>query len=375
MTLHVNTDAFTRLRVPNARLTGSSSNARASSQAGFVPAHPRVHAFYNRSIGVIALIAVSPIMIIITLALWLTQGSGIFYAGARLGKDRKPFNIYKFRTLDSAKAKLITADKVLPANSNIETPLGKYLRASRLDELPQLFNIVSGDMNIVGPRPVRPEIAAIEQLRNPDYDIRFCVKPGLVGQTQAYMCHGTSKAIRAKYNYMLCVNRVNYLREVGLFMRVGFAVLGRAAALIAQKMRPTDLARAARECADKWGLQLVQGNRVHSVLAYTDGGLALADRSITGPAELLIRTRSGGLRRARIHLEPLRTSTPDRIASHRFECTTQLSSHLVYRFLADSAVVGPRPAKKPLGHHALVRVRAKWATFSSRARPASSVDR
>lgn len=353
MTQHAEPSAFLRLAEKNSggqsiSLPNGHAKRARTDKVGFVPAHDGFHTFYNRSIGVLALCLAAPLMLLISLALLVTQGPEIFYAGKRLGKGRSPFPIYKFRTLDTAKAKILTADKVLPAGSNLETPLGKYLRASRLDELPQLFNIVRGDMNIVGPRPVRAEIAAIEEARNPHYTVRFSVKPGMVGHTQAYMCHGTSKRIRAKHNYSLCVNRVNYASELALFFGVGLAVLSKAVSLIGKELRRNDPLEQAQSIANDWDLYIVQGNSTYSVLGYTgDNGLSLADRALSGAAELVIRTRNGGLRRAKIMLQPLSYST-NPVQSHRFDCATELSSHLVARFLDDSAVVGPRPMRKSL---------------------------
>lgn len=108
---------------------------------------------YNASVVSVVILALLPLMAVIAIALFLTQGPRILYSGARIGKDQVPFNILKFRTLDDKKAAALTANQVLPAGSNIETPLGRFLRASRLDELPQLFNVLRGDMNLVGPAP------------------------------------------------------------------------------------------------------------------------------------------------------------------------------------------------------------------------------
>jgi len=259
------------------------------------------HSVSNRVIAAVSIVLASPLFAAIMIALFVTQGREIFYAGARLGKDGKRFTLYKFRTLDTNKAKIITADKVLPANSGIETPIGKFLRASRLDELPQFFNILRGDMNIVGPRPVRPEIAMQEAQKNPFYQTRFQLKPGLVGATQAYMCHGTSKAVRAKFNYSLYRKEPNLMADISL----------------------------------------EQNGMYYPVLAIATGSMTLRSRWLSGPANLVITTAHGGIRRARIMLNaPDAESDP--FSSHSFMCRTDSAQHLVSRFIYDNAVVGPR---------------------------------
>jgi len=299
------------------------------------------HSVSNRVIAAVSIVLASPLFAAIMIALFVTQGREIFYAGARLGKDGKRFTLYKFRTLDTNKAKIITADKVLPANSGIETPIGKFLRASRLDELPQFFNILRGDMNIVGPRPVRPEIAMQEAQKNPFYQTRFQLKPGLVGATQAYMCHGTSKAVRAKFNYSLYRKEPNLMADISLFVRVGLAVLYRSFTLLwsrVVKRKPIENSIARAEALN---LYVEQNGMYYPVLAIATGSMTLRSRWLSGPANLVITTAHGGIRRARIMLNaPDAESDP--FSSHSFMCRTDSAQHLVSRFIYDNAVVGPR---------------------------------
>ncbi len=118
-----------------------------------------------------------------------------FYSGVRLGRNFKPFTMYKIRTLQ-VDSEFENQGVILPPGSNRELPLGKFLRDSRLDELPQLWNIIRGHMNLVGPRPLRPVV--YEQLRQelPNCDLRFRVKPGLTGYAQFLTPSHTPKRIR-----------------------------------------------------------------------------------------------------------------------------------------------------------------------------------
>ena len=322
---------------------GSAKQTSDTSTGGFVPANPMVHALYNRFIGLVLFAMVSvPFAFLLVLVL-LTQGRPIFYRGPRLGKDQKPFDILKFRTLDQAKAQQLTADKVLPRDSNIETKLGKFMRASRLDELPQLLNIIRGDMNIVGPRPVRAQIAAIEAARNPFYAVRFRVAPGLIGPTQAYMCHGTSKRIRARYNYGLCMRKVSYTQEIALFVRVGAAVCATTARLIAKRVLPRDPETTARLKAGKWNLSLLLENGVSlPVQAFDDLKIAVNGPKSSLRCKLVIH-QSKGLRRANVLLTPLADGG---FLTHSVEPMDEAATHLVGRYLMNDPVVLPRARRR-----------------------------
>ena len=170
--------------------------------SGYRVENEALYRAWNLALVVPLIVLTLPLFVVVAALLLLTQGRPIIYKGVRLGRHGKPFQIYKFCTLLEG-AEALTRDQVLPSRSNLETPLGRLLREGRLDELPQLFNILKGDMNFLGPRPVRAEIAKdlVETIAN--YELRFSVKPGLVGQTQALMTHRTPKRLRSLYNALL----------------------------------------------------------------------------------------------------------------------------------------------------------------------------
>lgn len=146
------------------------------------------------------------------------------YKGRRLGKGKRLFTIYKIRTLSRDAEKVLGANLHVP-NGKMETNFGRFLRATRLDELPQLFNIVRGDMDFVGPRPVRPE--AYERYRKmiPDYDRTFLVRPGLTGYSQFFTPHSTPKQIRSRIDYRFLTRTPNPFRDVGFILTTAFTVL------------------------------------------------------------------------------------------------------------------------------------------------------
>ena len=138
-----------------------------------------------------ALVVFSPLMVVLALLIRMDGGTA-FYRQKRLTKDGKIFEILKFRSMrmDAEKdgvARLSSGD----ADPRI-TKVGKFIRACRFDELPQLFNILAGDMSIVGPRPERPEIAREYKKELPEFDLRLQCKCGLTGFAQVYGKYNTT---------------------------------------------------------------------------------------------------------------------------------------------------------------------------------------
>jgi lipopolysaccharide/colanic/teichoic acid biosynthesis glycosyltransferase len=137
-----------------------------------------------------------PLFILIPIIIKLQDGGPVFYISRRMGKGKQLFNMYKFRSL-APDAEQKIGGELLNHNHNLEIPIGRFLRDTRLDEIPQLFNIILGGMQFFGPRPVRPLLYAGHCAQIPDYDRRFAVKPGLFGYSQIFTPHSTPKRIRA----------------------------------------------------------------------------------------------------------------------------------------------------------------------------------
>jgi lipopolysaccharide/colanic/teichoic acid biosynthesis glycosyltransferase len=125
----------------------------------------------------ITLFLVSPLMVVIALIVWVRLGSPVIFKQQRLGLDAKPFSIVKFRTMTNDRAE----DGTLLSDSQRLKPMGRFLRWSSLDELPELWNVLKGDMSLVGPRPLLlrylPYFTEAER-------VRFQVKPGITGLAQ-----------------------------------------------------------------------------------------------------------------------------------------------------------------------------------------------
>lgn len=142
-------------------------------------------------VSLIGLICLSPIMLIVGMIIHFYDGGPAFFKQKRLTERRKVFTLYKFRSMrvDSeadGKARLATA------NDDRITPVGKFIRATRLDEIPQLINILKGDMSLVGPRPERPEIAEEYEKVYPAFKYRLKMKAGLTGYAQVNGRYNTS---------------------------------------------------------------------------------------------------------------------------------------------------------------------------------------
>lgn len=210
--------AVSGVQDPSIRLRGLTSGAACAS--GYVARSETVDFVFNAALAGALLVLTAPLFASIVLMQKSTTRGDVFYRGLRIGHQGKRFEILKFRTLEP-EAAVLTADRTLPRRNMIETPLGKYLRVTRLDELPQLLNVLRGDMALFGPRPVRPEIAQRCTSEIPNYDNRFSVKPGLIGLTQALMSHDTAKSIRARMNNMACRAPVNYFFIIGFMALVG----------------------------------------------------------------------------------------------------------------------------------------------------------
>ncbi len=156
-----------------------------------------------------------PFMILTALAVAIESGFPVLYFQTRTGYNGKPFRIYKFRSMRQDAEKDGKA-KWASANDSRVTRVGKVIRNLRLDELPQLYNVLVGEMSFVGPRPERPEF--VESLKNEIdfYDLRHRVKPGLMGWAQVKYPYGASvEDAKNKLEYDLY-----YTKNHGLFMDI-----------------------------------------------------------------------------------------------------------------------------------------------------------
>lgn len=192
----------------------------------------RLNRAMNVTIAMLALVVAAPVMLVVALLVKLTSPGPVFYTQERVGQDRRRgraappgerrdqdlggrlFTIYKFRSMrvDAERDGAVWASK----NDPRVTPIGKVLRTLRLDELPQLFNVLQGDMNIVGPRPERPCIFGQLREEISEYPLRQMAKPGITGWAQVNHTYDTCvDDVRTKVRYDL-----EYLEQQSLWTDV-----------------------------------------------------------------------------------------------------------------------------------------------------------
>ncbi len=167
----------------------------------------KTRAFTKRSLDLLislTLLAVMlPFVILTAIAVFLETGRPILYSQTRVGMLGKEFRIYKFRSMRQDAEKDGKA-RWASANDNRVTRVGAFIRNTRLDELPQIYNVIKGEMSIVGPRPERPEFVSELKEKIPFYDTRHYVKPGLMGWAQLNYPYGASvEDARGKLEYDL----------------------------------------------------------------------------------------------------------------------------------------------------------------------------
>lgn len=182
-------------------------------------APPFEYVFLKRAFDICAsllgILFLSPFMLITAAAIKLGDGGPVLYKQVRLTKDEREFKILKFRSMriDAEKdgvARLSTGDK-----DDRITPVGKIIRAIRFDELPQLFNILKGDMSVVGPRPERPEIAEQYVKEMPEFRLRLQAKAGLTGYAQVYGKYNSTPYDKLQMD-LLYIAKSSFLEDIRL---------------------------------------------------------------------------------------------------------------------------------------------------------------
>lgn len=183
--------------------------------SGFVqgPVRTAVKRLFDVLSSSVLLLAASPVMLITALAIWIEGGGPIIYRQERVGLGGRVIVVPKFRSMRNDAEKDGVA-RWATKNDTRVTRVGSFIRRTRIDELPQLFSVLSGEMSLVGPRPERPSFVAELRKEIPFYDVRHSVKPGVTGWAQVRYSYGASvEDARRKHQFDLY-----YVKNHSLFL-------------------------------------------------------------------------------------------------------------------------------------------------------------
>jgi lipopolysaccharide/colanic/teichoic acid biosynthesis glycosyltransferase len=188
--------------------------ARESPRRGGIDAALRI---LDITLSLLFLLIAAIPMLVITFAILATTGRPVLYRGQRVGRGGRFYTMLKFRTLRTdAEERLgpFLGDELVRRTREERTTVGRWLRATQLDELPQLFNVLRGDMSLVGPRPIRPIFFEQLAAELPAYWQRLVVRPGLTGFAQVRRGYETSMAEKLAHDLEWIADR-----SVGLYLR------------------------------------------------------------------------------------------------------------------------------------------------------------
>ena len=177
--------------------------------------------FFKRMIdlvcAIILAVVASPIMLVTAIVVKLYDGGPVLYKQVRVTRDNKEFKIMKFRSM-RVDAEKDGVARLASKNDSRITPIGKFIRKVRIDELPQLFNIIKGDMSFIGPRPERPEIIKQYLEEMPEFAYRTKVKAGLAGYAQVYGKYNTTPYDKLKLD-------LTYIENYSLWLDIKLMLL------------------------------------------------------------------------------------------------------------------------------------------------------
>ncbi len=177
------------------------------------------------AIAAVVLLLMSPVMAVVAVAIRILSPGPVLYVGRRVGQGMREFTIYKFRTLRIGAEAQIGA-RLLTPQDRCYIPMGRFLKRTKLDELPQLWNVIRGHMNVVGPRPVRPVFLQEFVDAIPGYAKRFQMKPGITGIAQLRGGYFTSPAAKLRYELWYLRHRSPML-DLRIIALTAFKLLNR----------------------------------------------------------------------------------------------------------------------------------------------------
>ncbi|MNN26070.1 UDP-N-acetylgalactosamine-undecaprenyl-phosphate N-acetylgalactosaminephosphotransferase [compost metagenome] len=172
---------------------------------------------FDLAVSSLLLLMASPVMLVMFVLIPLTSRGKALYVQERIGLQEKPFPLYKFRSMVDG-AETGTGPVLAGRNDTRVTRLGQWIRATRIDELPQLFNVLLGQMSLVGPRPERAFFINRFKEELPHYTYRLMVKPGLTGYAQVMAGYATTPSDKLRYDLMY-IKRYSLLLDLKILFQ------------------------------------------------------------------------------------------------------------------------------------------------------------
>jgi lipopolysaccharide/colanic/teichoic acid biosynthesis glycosyltransferase len=197
-------------------------------------APPRSPTWYDVSkrtgdcvLAVLLLAATVPLLVLAMLLIKMTSHGPVFYTQTRVGRRGRPFTLYKLRTMIH-QCESLTGPQWSPPGDPRITPVGRFLRSCHIDELPQFWNVLRGEMSLSGPRPERPEFVPQLEQAIPHYRDRLLVRPGLTGLAQVQLPPDTDlESVRLKLAYDLYyVRKLGFWLDLRILLSTALKVLG-----------------------------------------------------------------------------------------------------------------------------------------------------
>ena len=194
-------------------------------------------ALFDRLLATILLVVLSPVILIALVLVRVTSSGSPIYTQKRVGQNGLHFTIYKIRSMYQD-SELNGPRWCIPGDPRV-TPIGQYLRWTHLDELPQLINVIRGEMSLIGPRPERPELIAQLERALPHYRLRLMVRPGISGLAQVLQAPDTDLgSVRRKLKYDIhYVDRMSFFLDARICIATILLCLGIPGRSIAGMMR------------------------------------------------------------------------------------------------------------------------------------------
>jgi len=188
-----------------------------------------------------AVVFLSPIFVILTILIKFGSPGSVFYSQVRTGRDEKEFTLYKFRTMIE-NAEQETGPIIAGKDDPRITSVGRFMRATRLDELPQLINVLLGDMSVVGPRPERPFF--VEQFKKeiPGYHYRHNVKPGITGMAQVHGKYTSTPYDKLVYD-LIYIQKYSVLSDLVIMLQTVRVLLSKESSQGKTVVKVTDLSQ------------------------------------------------------------------------------------------------------------------------------------